>query len=388
MNSGGRRGSRGDFGAGVGARSPWREGREEFLLFEEHHHCQQQPKPPAGCQELPGVFLGCTKSCSVGLLSVLTQHSPPCLSPSIPQVLNTQIPSESPPAWNAAWRRTGKQPRPGVGAIPPSHSKSRSSCGDLSDLQGAQRLPWSSRAEGAQCGLGRMFWKGSRGGVWGGLGGSCSLLVVEHKTLAGSLQVTEVCGGPWCHLWCLWQRWRAGSEFVNSRFCLLEWHFPQIPPLTQCPCHSQGGWRRIPPVPAWGGRGAPRAWQGQDGPSWCPQLWGDPNPTVGPGLQLWLILTHREGGGAGIPSLEGQGMPFPRKFLFPGDSFSQRIPSPGDSFSQGIPFPTKFLFPGNSSPRKFLSQGIPFLGNSFSRKFLVPGDSFPRKFLVPEISFS
>lgn len=77
-SSGARRGSRGDFGVGVGARSPWREGREEFLLFEEHHHCQQQPKPPAGCQELPGVFFwGCTKSCSVGLLSVLTQHSAP-----------------------------------------------------------------------------------------------------------------------------------------------------------------------------------------------------------------------------------------------------------------------------------------------------------------------
>ncbi|XP_036260727.1 uncharacterized protein LOC118700383 isoform X3 [Molothrus ater] len=369
MNSGGRRGSRGDFGAGVGARSPWREGREEFLLFEEHHHCQQQPKPPAGCQELPGVFLGCTKSCSVGLLSVLTQHSPPCLSPSIPQVLNTQIPSESPPAWNAAWRRTGKQPRPGVGAIPPSHSKSRSSCGDLSDLQGAQRLPWSSRAEGAQCGLGRMFWKGSRGGVWGGLGGSCSLLVVEHKTLAGSLQVTEVCGGPWCHLWCLWQRWRAGSEFVNSRFCLLEWHFPQIPPLTQCPCHSQGGWRRIPPVPAWGGRGAPRAWQGQDGPPGHGRARmgpaGAPSSGVTP-TPLWA-LGSSSGSSSHTGRAVGQGsLPWKdRECLFPGNSFFQVIPFPREFLPQGIPFPRGFLFPQNS-----FSQGI-----------LLPGNSFPRGFL-------
>lgn len=47
---------------------------EQFLLFEEHHHCQHQPKPPAGSQQLPGGFFGMHQglSCCVGLLSVLT----------------------------------------------------------------------------------------------------------------------------------------------------------------------------------------------------------------------------------------------------------------------------------------------------------------------------
>lgn len=88
-------------------------------MFEEHHHCQHSQSLQQAARSSLGFFLGCTKSCSVGLLSVLTQHSPPHLSPSIPQVLNTQIPSESPPAWNAAMRRTGKQPRLGLEPFPP-----------------------------------------------------------------------------------------------------------------------------------------------------------------------------------------------------------------------------------------------------------------------------
>lgn len=83
------------------------------------------------------------------------------------QVINTQISSEN------LWKRAGQQPQLGLDLFSPSHSRNRSSSCDLSDLKGSQRLPWNSRTEGAQSGSGRMFWKSSKGGVWGGLGGSC-----------------------------------------------------------------------------------------------------------------------------------------------------------------------------------------------------------------------
>lgn len=152
---------------GVGALG---EGREEFLLFEEHHHCQHQPKPPAGCQELPGLFFFFWDAPRPVLLCGIIVSINPALHPhgwalpSSPQphnslVINIQISSENLPAWNAAMvaarKRTGHQPGLVLDPFSPSHSKNRSSFCDLRALKApmADRKPsLSSRAEGAGAG--------------------------------------------------------------------------------------------------------------------------------------------------------------------------------------------------------------------------------------------
>lgn len=50
----------------------------------------------------------------------------------------------------------------------------------------------SSRAGRAQSGSNRMCWKSSQGRACGGLGVPCSVLVLEHKILGGSLQAAGI----------------------------------------------------------------------------------------------------------------------------------------------------------------------------------------------------
>lgn len=198
MSSGDRRGSRGDFGVGVGARSPCRVGRNS--CSSEHQHCQQQP-------ELPGApwFFGMHQglSCCVGLLSVLT---PGWALPSSPQPHNPlgyKHPdfSESPPAWNAAMDAARKRndQQPDLDPFFLLHSTNSSSYCDLSRL----KLPETSMVDrksfipefqnrGSLVWLWKNVLEEQQSWDWGGLGVPCSLLMVEHKTLAGSLQVATI----------------------------------------------------------------------------------------------------------------------------------------------------------------------------------------------------
>lgn len=192
--------NRGDFGVGVGARSLWEEGREQFLVFQEHHlpaaqhpHCQHQPNTsPAAWQELPWVvvvFLGCPNPCCVGLLSVLTQQFilRDGLSPSSK---HPNFPREPPQAGILPWMLPGRELGSSQTFSPPLplQKPGVSCCSKLPrGFQGCQEMI----PELLNRSVALKEWAGKAAKV--GLGGdSCSVLVLGHKILGGSLQVAGI----------------------------------------------------------------------------------------------------------------------------------------------------------------------------------------------------
>lgn len=164
MSLGKNRGSRGDFGVGVGARSPWRVGRSSCCFWStiSHQHsittASTSQSLPAAWQELPFFFWDAPRP--VLLCGIIVSINPavhsswmgsPLLTSAMqfPRLQTPKLPPRTPQAGMLPWVLPGTE----LGnshtwcwtPFSPSHSKTRSSYCDLGDLKASQRLPWLDR---------------------------------------------------------------------------------------------------------------------------------------------------------------------------------------------------------------------------------------------------
>lgn len=165
----------------------------------------------------------------------------------------------------------------------------------------------------------RMFWKSSKAGAGGGLGVSCSSLVLGPKIL-GSLLVLQCQGLGWFLVSPLLvlaavKGWGC-SVFGN--FCLLEWIFSPKSLHSGvtgrgegqlCPCHPSGWAKGQSPLSARAGQGMAEAFQGCWGSParLTPVLWVTQIPLW---ALSWLVWIRERMLGQGSPHLQGQGIPF------------------------------------------------------------------------------
>lgn len=141
MSLGKNRGSRGDFGVGVGARSPWRVGRNSccFRNIISHQHSITTASTSQSLLLQPGrnSFFFWDVPRPVLLCGIIVSINPavhsswmgsPLLTSAMqfPRLQTSKLPLRTPPGWNAAMgaarKRTGQQPDLVLDPFSPPHT--------------------------------------------------------------------------------------------------------------------------------------------------------------------------------------------------------------------------------------------------------------------------